>query len=305
MTEIPAPAAHDLPGAVERVAASVVALRSRRAGTSSAFAWRPRVLVTAAAALGHGGRVQVVRADGEAIAAELRGVDPSTDIAVLAIEHDLPGVERRLDPAPRVGDFVFAAGRETSGLVHASFGHIGAVGGAWRTWRGAAVDRFVRLDGGLPPGLMGAPVADAQGQVIGLASAALSRHHGIVLPGATLDRVVDALWTHGRVQRGHLGLALQAVALSPAMRAAADVDAESGLLVTGVGDDSPAARAGLLVGDVIVSAGGRAVSSPEALRDLLGAEQIGARLRLVLLRGGRREELSVEVGEQRGERRCG
>jgi S1-C subfamily serine protease len=204
----------------------------------------------------------------------------------------------------RTGDFVFAVGRDAAGLVHASFGHVGASGGAWRSWRGGQLDRLVRLDGGLYPGLMGAAVADPHGQVIGLASAMLSRHHGVVVPAATIDRVVDVLLAHGRVQRGHLGVAAQAVPLSAAMRAAAEVDAEAGLLIAGVGEDSPAARAGLMLGDVLVAVAGRPVPTLEALRDLLGADQIGARLRLVVLRGGERTELTVEVGEQRWEPRC-
>jgi S1-C subfamily serine protease len=293
-----------LADAVDRVAASVVGLRTRRMGTSTAFAWRPGVLVTAATAVGHASRVQIVNADGEAAAGTVRGLDPATDLAVVAVEMALPVAERRLAPPVRTGDVVFAAGRDADGRVHASFGHVGAVGGAWRTWRGGQLDRLVRLDGGLYPGLMGAPVADAAGQVLGLASAALSRHHGVVVPAATIDRVVDALLAHGRVQRGHLGVVAQSVALSPAMRQAAGVDADAGLLLAGVGDDSPAARAGLLVGDIVVAVGGRPVPTPEALRDLLGAEQIGSRLRLVLLRGGARHELSCEVGEQRWEARC-
>lgn len=300
----PHPGTSGVADAVERVAPSVVAIRSRRFGTSSAFCWRPGVLVASSVGVGHGARAQVVLPSGEAAACTVRGVDPRTDLAVLAIDDVVPPVERRVAPPVRTGDFVFAAGRNAEGMVHASFGHIGAVAGAWRTWRGGAVDRFVRLDGGLYPGLMGAPVADAAGQVIGLASAALARHHGIVLPPATIDRAVDALLAHGRIQRGYLGVVAQPVALTAAMREAAQVTDESGLLVSGVADDSPAATAGVQVGDIIVAVGGRAVGSVEALASVLGAEQIGSRLRVLLLRGGVRQELTVEVGEHRWTPRC-
>ena len=290
--------------AVERVAPSVAGVRARRLGTSSALCWRPGVLVTAAAAVGPSERVQVVLADGSAVAGTVRGVDPGTDLAIVTAEGDWPVAERRLDPPARVGDFVFAVGRDAAGMVHASFGHVGAVAGEWRSWRGGQLDRYLRLDGGLYPGHMGAPVCDPRGQVLGLASAALARHHGIVVPAATIDRTVDALLAHGRVRRGHLGIAAQPVPLSAAMRSAADADSDTGLLVAGIGEDSAAARAGLLVGDILVSVGGRPVASIEALRDLLGGDQIGSRLRVVLLRGGRREELSVEVDEKRWEPRC-
>lgn len=290
--------------AVARVAPSVVGVRARRFGTSSAVCWRPGVLVTAAAAVGHGDRVQVVLADGSAVAGTVRGVDPGTDLAVLSAEGEWPVAERRLEPPARVGDFVFALGRDAAGMVHASFGHVGAVAGAWRSWRGGHLDRFVRLDGGLYPGLMGAPVCDPQGQVLGLASAALARLHGMVVPASTIDTVTEALLAHGHVRRGHLGIAAQPVPLSPALRGAADASSDSGLLVSGVGEGSAAARGGILLGDVLVSVGGRPVPSIEALRDLLTGDQVGSRLRVVLLRGGARQELSVEVDEKRWERRC-
>ena len=153
-----------LADAVERVAPSVLGVRARRIGTSSALCWRPGVLVTAVSAVGQADRVQVIASGGEALMGTVRGIDPATDVAVVAAEGNWPSAERRLDPAARVGDFVFAVGRDASGMVHASFGHVGAVAGAWRSWRGGQLDRYIRLDGGLYPGLVGAPVCDVQGK---------------------------------------------------------------------------------------------------------------------------------------------
>jgi S1-C subfamily serine protease len=237
--------------------------------------------------------------DGEPVSGQIRGVDPDTDLAAIAFEGAaVPPAERAAAAQPRVGDFVFAVGREASGRVQASFGHVGATGGPWRTWRGGRVERLVRLDGGLYPGLAGAPVADASGLVIGVASPALSRHHGVVLPVETIDRVLAQLLAHGRVRQGYLGLAAQPV------RTMLDGAALEGLLVSSVADDGPAAKAGLLVGDVIVQAGGRPVSSIEALRDLLGNEQVGSRLRLKVVRGGQAAELSLDVEDRPGHACC-
>jgi S1-C subfamily serine protease len=204
----------------------------------------------------------------------------------------------------RTGELVFAAGRDASGIPHASFGFVGATAGAWRTWRGGQVDRLIRLDGGLYPGLAGAPVADSEGRVIGLATAAFSRLHGVVVPLATVDRIAETLLTHGRVQRGHLGVAVHAVELPAALRSALGDEARAGLLVTAVSDDGPAAQAGLMVGDILVAAGDQSVATPEALRGLLAEQAIGAPLQLTVLRGGRREALTVQVGEQRWDARC-
>ena len=300
----PTPATHPgfdtgtLPDAVARVASAVVGLALRR-GAASGVLWQPGVVVTTASALWRAQRLQLVLPSGDPVAGEIRGIDPGTDLAVVVFDGAAspPVAERAADAEPRVGDFVFAVGRESSGRVQASFGHVGGAGGEWRTWRGGRVERLIRLDGGLYPGLAGAPVADAAGRVLGVASPALSRQHGVVVPVATVDRVLAQLLAHGRVQHGYLGIAAQPV------RAVLDGTATDGLLVSSVAEDGPAAKAGLWVADVIVSLGGRPVASIEALRDQLDAGPVGSRLALRVARGGQAVELSVEVAERPG-RRC-
>ena len=142
-----------LADAVERVAPSVLGVRARRIGTSSTLCWRPGVLVTAASRSVMADRAQVITSGGEALMGSVRGIDPATDVAVIAVDGNWPSAERRLDPAERVGDFVFAVGRDASGMVHASFGLPGAVAGAWRSWRGRPAGPLHSPDGGLYPGL--------------------------------------------------------------------------------------------------------------------------------------------------------
>lgn len=287
-----------LADAVERVAASVVGLPTRRL-SSAGVVWRPGVAVGSASALWRSSRVPVVLADGEQVDGTVRGIDPATDLAVVSFAEQSTAtpIERIADAAARVrvGDVVFAVGREPSGHVQASFGHIGAVAGPWRTWRGGEVEQLIRLDGGLYPGLLGAAVADASGRVLGVASAAFARQHGVVVPLATIERVVEQLLTHGRVQRGYLGIAAQPV------RAQRDGEGVDGLLVSSVADDSPAARAGLLVGDVIVTLGGTPAGSLDRVRARL---QVGAQIDIGIARGGRAHTLSLQV-TQRPQSRCG
>ena len=257
--------------------------------------WRNGVVVASASALWRASHVSLVLPDGEPVQGEVRGVDGGTDLAAVTFTSaDMPVAERAAAAAPRVGDFVFAVGRKPSGLTQASFGHVGSVAGEWRTWRGGRVDRLIQLDGGLYPGLEGAPVADASGQVLGIASSAFSRHHGVVLPATTVDRVLDQLLAHGHVQQGYLGIAAQPV------RATLDGTAVDGLLVSSVADEGPAARAGLRVADVIVKVGGDPVGSLDALRGLL---QVGAQVRVLVARGGQGHELTLEVA-QRPSSRC-
>jgi serine protease Do len=282
---------------VERTARSVVGLALRR-GAGSAAVWQPGIAVTAASALWRSSRIGVVLPDGEQVDGTLRGVDAATDLAAIAFDAAaVPPIERLSSATVRAGDFVFAVARDASGLVQASFGHVGAAAGAWRTWRGGRVEALIRLDGGLYPGFAGAPVLAADGRAVGIASPALSRLYGIVLPVATVERVLGSLLAHGRVRQGYLGIAAQPV------RAQLGGEAVDGLLVSSVAGDGPAAAAGVLVGDVIVRAGAQPVASIEALHARLGGDAVGAPLTLELARGGQPVSVQVDVAE-RAQRGC-
>jgi S1-C subfamily serine protease len=288
-------ASFDLSDAVERLAASVVGLATPRHGSSGVL-WREGVVVASAAALWRHASVAVTRPDGEQVPGTVRGLDGSTDLAAVAVDSGaLPVAARDGGAPPRIGQAVFAVARKPAGLTRASFGYVGAVGGEWRTWRGGRIERLVQLDGGLYPGFDGAPVADASGRVLGIASSAFSRHHAVVLPVATVDRVLDQLLAHGRVRHGYLGIAAQPV------RATLQDAAVDGLLVSSVAGDSPAAAAGLRVGDVIVDVDGRPAVDLHELRDAL---DVGATVRLRISRGGQPHELMLTVGE-RPASRCG
>ena len=298
----------DLPDAVERVARSVLAIAASRRSVGSATVWRDRFIVAAAHRVWRAERVQAVLPHGETASAAVKGVDPATDLALLALDDSAPAppVPARADDAAgsRAGEFVFAVARDGSGLAQASFGHVGAAGGAWRTWRGGRIDRLIRLDGGLYPGYSGAPVAEHQGQTLGIATSALTRVHGIVLPWSTVDRVLEQLQAHGRVAQGYLGIVAQAVRLGDAQAAALGVATGGALLLTAVADDGPAAGAGLLVGDVLVAVDGARVASIDDLRDALAGRTVGDELKPLVARGGERKEFAVRVGE-RAAGRCG
>jgi S1-C subfamily serine protease len=281
--------------AIERLAPSVAGLATRR-NRASGVAWRDGVVVTSAAALWHAHGVSIVLPSGEPVDAELRGLDPTTDLAAIAVPSSSLPPGARAQAAPRVGSDAFALARRPSGQLQATFGRIGAMAGEWRTWRGGRIDAFIELDGVLRPGFEGAPVADASGAVVGIASHAFTRHTAVVVPAATVDRVVDELLAHGRVRRGYLGIAAQPV------RATLEGVAVEGLLVSSIADDGPAARAGLQVGDVIVQAAAAPTPSLDALRNAVGA---GARVPLVVARGGQRTTLEVEVGERAARSCCG
>jgi serine protease Do len=290
---------------VAQVGASTVAVIGRRDAVASGVAWRPGLVVTAA----HVFRrtpvaVTLVGADAKSFGATLVGIDSATDLALfrLADENAVPAATLGDAAGLQAGHVAIAVGRSGDGDTIASAGLVNRAGGPWQTWLGGPIDRLIRLDGGVYEGLSGAPVADASGAVIGTATSALSRSYGIVVPAATVSRVVDALLAHGRVGRAWLGIGAQTVPLPDAAAPPGGPD-KSGLLVTSLAAGGPAERAGLLIGDIIVRAAGSAAANLRELRQAL-ADHIGQGVTLAVVRGGGPLELQAQVGEWPGERRC-
>jgi len=194
---------------------------------------------------------------------------------------------------------VVAVGRSGEGDAIASSGIVNRAAGPWQTWLGGSLDRLIRLDGGVYEGLSGAPVADARGAVIGLATAALSRSYGIVVPTSTVARVVAALLANGHIARPWLGIGAQPVPVAGETEAQA---ATTGLLISSLAPGGPAERAGLLIGDIVVRAAGQIAADLRALRDALAAH-VGRAATLSIVRGGVAREVEVQVGEWPTERR--
>ena len=131
--------------------------------------------------------------------------------------------------------------------MNATLGIISACSGEWRTWRGGRLDHYIRLDLTLYPGSDGGAVVNTAGETIGIATSALSRIAGLAIPAVTIDRVVDEILTRGHVARGYLGVGLQPVELP---------DHQKGLIVLSLEPEGPAAKAGVLIGDILVTLGG-------------------------------------------------
>ena len=297
-------AAHSqaLAAIVDKLGASTLAVRGRRHAVATGVVWRDGIVVTAAHVFRRTpAAATLVGSEGKTFEATLVGIDSSTDLAVFRIvgEQALPAVAIGDAASVRAGHLAIAVGRSGDGDAVASAGLVNRASGPWQTWLGGAVDRLIRLDGGVYEGLSGAPVADASGAVIGIATSALSRHYGIVVPASTVSRVVDALVSGGRIARPWLGIGAQPVPLP----AGAGGSAGTGLLVSALVPGGPAERAGLLIGDIVVRAAGESAADLSALRSAL-AGFVGKAAKLAILRGGEAKELQIEVGERPAERRC-
>jgi len=240
--------------------------------------------------------------NGEEVEAELAGHDGGTDIAVLRLPDDAGASMTPLvvgdDASVRAGHWVAAVARTVDGDLVVSAGLVGRASGPWRSWRGGELDRLIRLDGGLYSGFAGAAVLDANGRAVGVATPALSRSAGVVVPGATVQRVAQELLTRGRIARGYLGIGAQSANIDTSIAESHQLADRTGLLVTSVADHSPAAEAGFLLGDVLIEFAGRRIRDIDELQTSLGGERIGQRVPAFVLRAGQRKDLTVTLGER-------
>jgi S1-C subfamily serine protease len=286
---------NDLAGAVERTAPAIVTVHARRRLPSTGIHWRPGVIVTADHTVRAEEDITVTTPDGRALPAVLAGRDPGTDLAVLTVK-DAGSATAALgdDAALKIGHLVLALGYGP----RVSWGVIGALGPRWRSWRGGEIERLVRLDLTLYPGFSGGPLVDAGGRVVGLNTSGLARDARLTVPATTVTRVADELLRTGHVSRGYLGLGMQPVPLPEPLRRQLGLTRETGLIVVTVEPDGPAARAGVLLGDVLVALDGAPVSDLDDVQARLGSDRIGVAVPAVLVRAGARTELSITVGAQ-------
>jgi len=291
---------NDLATAVERAAGSVVAVHARPRLPSSGVHWRPGVVVTAAHTVRVEEGIRVTWADGRAAPARLVGRDAGTDLAVLRTgEADWPVAEVVDGAELKVGNLVLAVGHGP----RASWGVVSAVGGAWPMWRGGEVDQFLRVDLVLYPGFSGGPLVEATGKVAGLLTSGLSRQLELAVPASTVSRVVDELLATGRVSRGYVGLGLQPVALPETLRGLAPEGHGHGVMVMSIEPDGPAARAGMMLGDVLVTMAGTPLRDPGDVRSIIAGRRAGTVVAASLLRAGAPLELSITLGERPSRRR--
>jgi len=287
----------ELVAAVESAGPSVVRVEGRRRIASSGVVWSGEgVIVASHHAVDVEEDVPVGLHDGRTVTARVVGRDPGSDLALLRAEAS------GLVP-PRWGDAAAAKpGRVVLGLsrpgrsIRARLAIVSAVAGEWRTPAGGRLERYLESDIALHPGFSGGLLLGADATALGVNTAGLARGASIAVAVETVRRVAEALLAHGRMRRGYLGIGTQPVALAPDLRTR--VGQSTALIVLSVQPDSPAAKAGLLLGDVLLRAGEEPLTHPAALLPALDAERVGRELRLQVLRAGETREVAVVVGER-------
>ena len=252
------------------------------------------VIVTTNHGLEQDTGIRVGLADGSVVPAVLAGRDPSTDLAVLRMEA------RGLTPPTwgqpdqlKVGHLVLALGRPGSS-IQSTLGIVSSLGQGWRTPSGGTLDYYLQTDLTMYPGFSGGPLVDVSGQVLGINTSAFLRGAGLTITTPTLRKVVEMLLTHGKVQRGYLGVGAQPTRLPQPL--VAELGQETGLLLTSVEPEGPAAAGGLFLGDTLVSLAQQPVRHLDDLLALLTGERVGTVLPARILRGGQLQELPVTIG---------
>ena len=285
--------------ATERASASVVAVHTETRGSSSGIVWRPGVIVTSEHALRRDEEIQLTLPIGRVVPATLVGRDPSTDIAVLKCSEADTAVPLFGDvSALKPGTLTLVVGRTRASGPVAALGVVSLLASDRRTWTGASLTPYIRLDIGLQPTAIGGAVIEASGNLVGLATPRFARFGAIAVPASTINKISDTLLKQGRIPRGYLGVGLQPVRLPNGLREMLRRNEKTAAIVLEVHSDGPADKAGIVIGDILVSLAGQSITRLEDVQSLLVADAIGKTLPLKFIRGGAVQDGNIVVAER-------
>ncbi|MGB6434597.1 MAG: S1C family serine protease [Bradyrhizobium sp.] len=280
---------------VEAAKNAVVAVRLGQESHLTGIAWQSDVVVVSEQALPRGDEFELVVPGGSTAAAKLAGRDASTNIAILKAAEAIAAPALAAGEA-HIGTLALALGVDGAGSASARLGMVNLVGGEWHSRRGGLIDRRIILDIGLAQREEGGPVFDAAGGCLGMSTFG-PRGQVIVIPHATLARVVPQLIKEGHIARGWLGVALHAVAVPDALRESADQ--RGGMMVMSVVENGPAAQAGIVAGDIILSVDGISANRFRKIARYFGGDSIGRKADVRLIRGGGIITVQTTIAERR------
>jgi S1-C subfamily serine protease len=297
-------------GAVGRVSPSVVNIevhqaagrthsgepRERRGG-GSGFVFTPDGLILTNSHVVHDARrIEVTLADGRRMPASAIGDDPASDLAVVRVdEPGLTAVALGDSQQLRVGQLVVAIGNPYGFQSTVTAGVVSALGRSLRSYSGRLIDDVIQTDAALNPGNSGGPLVDSAGQVVGVNTATILPAQGICFAIGinTAKFVASRLLRDGRIRRSYIGVSAQTVPVHRRVVRFYDLAKESGALVLSVEENSPAKRAGLRDGDIMVALEGHAVAGVDDLHRVLADIRAGASCSITVLRHTEKLELRI------------
>jgi len=293
---------NELSSLVQRISPSVVAVHARRHFPSSGVHWGPDLVVTADHTVAREEDIRVTLPDGKALSASLVGRDPGADLAVLKVAGLGSPAASFTPDKPVLGEFALVVGRSPDSGANASLGIVGAASGSWRTWRGGRLEQYIRLDAMLYPNSSGGAVVNSRGNLLGIATSALSRVAGLAIPSADVARVTKELLEKGYIAQGYLGIGVYPVAIPENLKSKLALQNVAGILILNVEKGGPAENAGVLLGDLLVSLNSTPIEKVEDLQTFCASGVIGKSVNARFIRAGALIEKSIVAGErpQRG-----
>ena len=302
-------------GAVARVGPAVVHLEvagvpmpprgrgvpGEASGTGSGFFFTPDGFLLTNSHVVH--RAREVRAtfiDGTTYMAYPVGDDPSTDLAVLKVDHAAPAFAALGDSTRiRQGQLAIAIGNPLGFQATVTAGVVSALGRTMRSQSGRLIDGVIQTDAALNPGNSGGPLVDARAEVVGVNTAIIAGAQGIcfAVPASTAQFVASRLIRDGRVRRSYIGVIGQTIELTRRHAQRFHLAVQGGVLVTDVSSGSPADRAGLRARDIIIGIDNGVVGSVDDLQRQLTEELIGRDADLSVLRAGAQQTISIRPVE--------
>lgn len=244
--------------------------------------------------------IKVILTNGNEVNAQLRGTDPSTDIAVLKIhEYGLKSLQFANSKQLQPGQIAIAIGNPMGLQFTVTAGVVSALGRSLRASNGRLIDDIIQTDAALNPGNSGGPLLNSAGQVIGVNTAIINGGQGLCFAVSSnlAAYVAGKLIMEGKVRRAYLGIAGNNVALTERMMASNRLHHKTGVYVSEVIADAPALNSAILTGDIIVSFNEEPVGGIDDLHSKLSGEMIGEYVNLGVLRSGYKKELQVMPGE--------
>ena len=273
----------------ETAAPSLASLYPGKREQRSAFLWQDGILVTSEQGMPDDPECAAVLPGGRRVTATVAGRDPGTNVAALRVE--LASAARPAMLEPKLGGLAVALG-SVDGQATVRLGVVHLVGPAWDSMANGRIDRLIQLDVQLASRDEGGPVLGADGALLGMSTLG-PRRRTLVIPAATVERVVPQLLSGGRVKQGWLGLGLQPVGIPASLRVVAG--REAGLMVVSLAAGGPAEQAGVLPGDILLEVAGEAAPHPRSVARALAGEQVGKVVPLRLLRAGAPVDLQATV----------
>jgi S1-C subfamily serine protease len=280
--------------AVKRAAGFTVGVDGRVGYPSSGVICGPGLVLSADHSVDREEDVEILTADGSKQNAKVAGRDPLSDLVLLELNSKAGSQAESSEEKAEVGQLVLALGRPTDEGIQASLGILSIVNGVYQTRRGVALEGVMRSDAVRFPGFAGGPLVDAEGKLLGVNTFGSSLGTSIALPVDTAWRIAEKLRTEGSIKPGYLGIRSQQVTLPDP--SSLNRKQTTGLLIVGIEPESPAAAAGLMVGDILVGFDGEPTADHEDLLEKLMAGTAGKNISVELLRAGKRVEISLTVG---------